>query len=104
MKQKTLFDSFPLKNPAKIAAGPLSESRDLTLSGTSVKSADLSNIIDLTEAGTKSPSPFIEAIEDSKWLQALTIHQSSITQAIMKTWSRLFARRRKALTGDILSH
>ncbi|KAF8812431.1 P-loop containing nucleoside triphosphate hydrolase protein [Phlegmacium glaucopus] len=67
MKQKTLFDSFLLKNRAKIATGQLSESRDLTHSGTTVESAghignasSLSNIIDLTKARTKSPSPFIE--------------------------------------------
>ena len=67
MKQKTLLDSFPLKNPAKIPTGQHSESRDLTQSETTIKSAghgsSILNIIDLTKARTKSPSPFIE---DSK--------------------------------------
>ena len=70
MKQKTLFDSFPLKNPAKIAVQQYSEDRDLTESGTTVKGADqirngsgILNIIDLTKARTMSPFPFIE---DSK--------------------------------------
>ena len=67
MKQKTLFDSFPLKNPAKIATRQHSENRDLILSGTTVQSAghgsSILDIIDLTKARTKSPSPFIE---DSK--------------------------------------
>ena len=71
MKQKTLFDSFPPKNPANIATKQHSENRDL--SETTVKSADhirntssTSNIIDLTKDRTKSPSPVIEVIEDSK--------------------------------------
>ena len=70
MKQKTLFDSFPLKNPAKFATRQHSENRDLIQSGTSVKSADqirnetnILNIIDLTKARPKSPSPFIEDSE-----------------------------------------
>ena len=70
MKQKTLYDSFPLKNPAKIATRQHSEDRDLTRSGTTVRStgqnkneSSILNIIDLTKARTKSPSPFIE---DSK--------------------------------------
>ena len=70
MKQKTLFDSFPLKNPAKVATRQHSEDRNLTQSETTVKSAgeirnesSILNIIDLTKARTKSPSPFIE---DSK--------------------------------------
>ena len=70
MKQRTLFDSFPLKNPAKIATRQHSEDRDLSQSRTTVKSAgqirnesSILNIIDLTKVRTKSPSPFIE---DSK--------------------------------------
>jgi hypothetical protein len=71
MKQKTLFESFPLQNFPKMASSQLSEGRDLSQSGTTVKSAghnrngsSLSNIIDLTKA--KSPSPLIEIIKDSK--------------------------------------
>jgi hypothetical protein len=67
MKQKTLFDSFPLKNAAKFPTRRFSEDRDLTQSGTTVKSAgqignesSILNTIDLTRARTKSPSPFIE--------------------------------------------
>lgn len=70
MKQKTLFDSFPLKNPAKIATRQYSEDRDLTQSGTTLKNAgqirnesSILNVIDLTKARSKSPPPFIE---DSK--------------------------------------
>lgn len=70
MKQKTLFDTFPLKNPAKTATRQHSEDHDLTHSGTTVESAgqirnesSILNVIDLTKARTKSPSPFIE---DSK--------------------------------------
>ena len=64
MKQKTLFDSFPLKNPAKIATKQHSEGRDLTQSGTTAgqirNESSILNVIDLTKARTKSPSPFIE--------------------------------------------
>ena len=64
MKQKTLFDSFALKNPAKIPTRQHSEDRDLTQSGTTAgqirNESSILNIIDLTKARTKSPSPFIE--------------------------------------------
>ena len=78
MKQKTLFDAFPLKRPAKIATRQRSENRDLTQPETTVKIAgptrnasSISNIIDLTKARTKSPSPVIEVIEDGKRLSVL---------------------------------
>jgi hypothetical protein len=83
MKQKTLFDSFPLKNPAKIATRQYSEDRDLTQSGTIVETAgqirnesSILNVIDLTKARTKSPSPFIEDSKCSSNLPSVSTHKT----------------------------
>ena len=84
MKQKTLFDSFPLKNPAKIATRHHSRDRDLTQSGSTVNSAgqirnesSSLNIIDLMKARTKSPSPFIEDGKCANNFLSVSTHKTS---------------------------
>ena len=89
MKQKTLLDSFPLKNPLKIAARQHSEDRDLTKSGAVTgknagqirNESSILNIIDLTKARTKSPSPFIEDSKHVNNFLSVSFHKDLVETA-----------------------
>ena len=77
-----------MKNPAKIATRQHSEDRDLTQSGTTVKTAgqignesSILNIIDLTKARTKSPSPFIEDSKCASNFLSVSTHKDLVDTA-----------------------